>query len=99
VITKTDDYWHFYFWETCDDDPKQILALVEKCFAELREFPENSQVYVRCWPVIERENLFEGGRKAAVGFRASIAAPEPIEDEEPHLYGFGLSKESPNASS
>jgi len=86
VITEYPDFWHFYYNETCEDNPAAILALIEAMFAEMAQMGDIW--YLRAVPEIRRYVDFdENSRKAVVWCRFS--SKPRVERETPQLLGIG----------
>ena len=83
----TDEYAHYYFFETCNDDDYDVMRLVEKMFSEINALPEGNVWLIRFRPVIQRGQIdFESGKRlASVGFRFSVKIG--TEPELPQLVG------------
>jgi hypothetical protein len=92
VINKEGEYWHLYFNEYCADRPAEILALVEKLYAEMDAMCSDfgSIWYVRARPLIDRLAPIDDEDVAVlVHCRFSVKAPPPKSDEPKN---FGLAK-------
>ena len=87
MITKYQDFWHFYYHETCVDEPKAILALVQTMFEEIAQMGDDIW-YLRCAPMIERFRNFgdDDARMAVVSCRFS--SRPLVEREIPTLLGL-----------
>jgi hypothetical protein len=85
MIDKSGEYWHLYFNEDCDDKPEQVLALIEKLFAEIKEMGD--LWYVRSGPIVERATDFESGVPKAV-VHCRFSSKPPVKQEETRLMGL-----------
>jgi hypothetical protein len=71
MIDKSGEYWHLHFSEQCEDNPAEILKLVEKLFSELQELDSNPNSmtgqtwFIRSAPFIQRATEFDTGRRVA----------------------------------
>jgi hypothetical protein len=81
MIDKSGEYWHLYFNESCDDKPAEILALIEKLFAEIAQMGDVH--YLRFTPQITRDCPFDEEPRANVFCRFSSNLPkgQPHTDE------------------
>lgn len=79
MIDKSGEYWHLYFDENCSDDPRQILALVNKLFSEIAEMGDVQ--FVRVKPEIERHETFDDEPVITVRCRFSAKPAVTMEGE------------------
>ena len=83
-MTDEPEFLHYYFHETCVDEPAAILALVEKMFSSMVQM--GNIWYMRAAPTIEHLRNFDGTDEALVYCRFS--AKPRVERKFPPLLGL-----------
>lgn len=85
MINKSGLYWHLYFNESCADEAPQILALIEKLFAEIAQMGDTC--FVRVPPQIFKARDFATTTQTALVY-CRISSKPPNPKSVPELLGL-----------